>query len=191
MIIGITGTLGAGKGTVVDYFVNNHGFRHFSVRKFLSDKLVELGLPVDRGNLVDLGNRLRAENHPAYVVEQLCLLAKVSGGNCVIESIRTPGEVKFLKRFGFYLLAVDADVRKRYDRVVGRGSETDRISFDEFLADEKREMSSSDPNKQNIGECIRLADMIFYNDGSVDGLYGQLACLWTSFGGLGDAVRLG
>lgn len=191
MIIGITGTLGAGKGTIVDYFVNNHGFKHFSVRKFLSDRLVELGLPVDRGNLVDLGNRLRAENHPAYVVEQLCLLAKVSGGNCIIESIRTPGEVRFLKRFSFYLLAVDADVRKRYDRVVCRRSETDRVSFDEFLADEKREMGSSDPNKQNIGECIRLADVIFYNDGSVDDLYGQLVCLWTSFGGLGDAVRLG
>jgi dephospho-CoA kinase len=191
MIIGITGTLGAGKGTIVDYFVNNHGFKHFSVRKYLSDKLNELGLPIDRGNLVDLGNRLRADNHPAYIVEQLCLLAKESGGNCVIESIRTPSEVRFLKRFSFYLLAVDADVRVRYDRIVGRGSGTDRVSFDEFVADEKREMGSSDPNKQNIGECIRLADMIFYNNGSVGDLHGQLDCLWYPFGGLGDAVRLG
>jgi len=191
MIIGITGTLGAGKGTIVDYFVNNHNFKHFSVRKYLSDKLDGLGLPVDRKNMVDLGNRLRAENHPAYIVEQLCLLAEESGGNCIIESIRTPGEVRFLKRFSSFLLAVDADVRVRYDRVVGRGSETDRVSFDEFLADEKREMGSSDPNKQNIGECIRLSDMIFYNGGSVDDLYGQLDCLWSSFGGLGDAVRLG
>lgn len=191
MIIGITGTLGAGKGTIVDYFVNNHGFKHFSVRKYLSDKLNGLGLPIDRGNLVDLGNRLRADNHSAYIVEQLCLLAKESGGNCVIESIRTPGEVRFLRRFSFYLLAVDADARVRYDRIVGRGSGTDRVSFDEFVADEKREMSSSDPNKQNIGECIRLADMILYNDCSVGDLHGQLDCLWSSFGGLGDAVRLG
>ena len=183
--------MGAGKGTIVNYFVNNHGFKHFSVRKYLSDKLDEYGLFVNRKNMVDLGNKLRADNHPAYIVEQLYLLAKESGGNCVIESIRTPGEVKFLKQFSFYLLAVDADVRKRYDRVVGRGSVTDMVSFDGFIADEKREMGSSDPNKQNIGECIRLADMIFYNSGSVDDLHGQLDCLWYPFGGLGDAARLG
>ena len=34
MIIGITGTLGAGKGTVVD-FLKEKGFRHFSVRDYL------------------------------------------------------------------------------------------------------------------------------------------------------------
>lgn len=35
LIIGITGTIGAGKGTVSDYLVNKKGFKHFSVREFL------------------------------------------------------------------------------------------------------------------------------------------------------------
>ena len=32
IIIGITGTLGAGKGTIVDYLVKQKGFVHYSVR---------------------------------------------------------------------------------------------------------------------------------------------------------------
>lgn len=38
-IIGITGTLGAGKGTVVDYLVKNKGFNHFSVGDYLIDEI--------------------------------------------------------------------------------------------------------------------------------------------------------
>ncbi len=30
-VIGITGTLGAGKGTIVKYLVNNMGYNHFQL----------------------------------------------------------------------------------------------------------------------------------------------------------------
>jgi len=38
--------------------------------------------------------------------------------------------------------------RSRYDRVVLRGSETDKISLEKFKQDEEREWSNTDPNKQ-------------------------------------------
>lgn len=38
IIIGITGTLGAGKGTVVEY-LKTKGFKHFSVREFLTQEI--------------------------------------------------------------------------------------------------------------------------------------------------------
>ena len=37
IIIGITGTLGAGKGTIVEYLVGKKGFKHYSVRELLSE----------------------------------------------------------------------------------------------------------------------------------------------------------
>lgn len=40
-IIGITGTMGAGKGTVVDYLVSNHGFKHYSARSVLNEMIAE------------------------------------------------------------------------------------------------------------------------------------------------------
>ena len=42
--IGITGTLGAGKGTIVDYLVKNRGFVHYSVRAFITEEIKRRGL---------------------------------------------------------------------------------------------------------------------------------------------------
>ena len=86
----------------------------------------------------------------------------------MIESIRTPGEVLSLKNKGqFYLFAVDADARARFERIKERQSETDQIDFETFIANEAREMNSSDPNHQNLRRCIELADFLFDNNGSV------------------------
>ena len=38
-IIGITGTIGAGKGTIVDYLVKEKGYVHYSVREFLAEEV--------------------------------------------------------------------------------------------------------------------------------------------------------
>ena len=35
-IVGITGTLGAGKGTVVEYLTQQKGFKHYSARGLLN-----------------------------------------------------------------------------------------------------------------------------------------------------------
>jgi dephospho-CoA kinase len=172
LIIGITGTLGAGKGTIVDYLVKEKGFVHFSVRGFITEEILRQGLPVNRDSMVTVANKLRADHSPSYIIDQLYEQALLTGKNCIIESIRTPGEVESLREKGnFLLFAVDADPMLRYDRIVMRNSETDRISYKTFISNEKREMQSNDPAKQNIGKCIEQADLIFYNNSSVDDLY--------------------
>ena len=172
LIIGITGTLGAGKGTIVDFLVEQKSFAHYSVRAFLIDEIKKRGLEINRDSMTSVANDLRAKHSPSYVADQLYQLAKNKGVNCVIESLRTPGEVESLKAKGsFYLFAVDADAKTRYERIKLRKSETDNVSFDTFIQNEKREMKSDDPNKQNLSKCRDMADFIFINDGTIEKLH--------------------
>lgn len=174
MIIGITGTLAAGKGTIVEY-LESKGFKHYSVRNFLIEKINEKNLPVNRDSMVLVANELRKNNSPSYIAEQLYLKAKKHEGNSIIESLRTPGEVNSLKeKEKFYLFSVDADQKLRYKRAFERKSETDHISYETFVENEKREMSSNDPNKQNLSTCIEMADFKFINNGTIEEFHGKL-----------------
>ncbi len=167
IILGITGTLGAGKGTIVEYLVAEKGFSHYSVRAWLLSKVRAAGLPENRDSLFNIANELRAKFGASYVTDQLYEIAMVSGKDCVIESIRTPGEIDSLRKKGkFYLLAVDADPRIRYERIVLRQSETDKISYATFQENEAREMTTTDPAKQNLRRCIELTDFTIRNDGT-------------------------
>lgn len=178
IIVGITGTLGAGKGTVVDYLVKNKFFVHYSVRGFLADELERRQIPVDRDSLTRIANELRAQHGPAYIIEELLKQAMALGTHCVIESIRTPGEIETLRKSKrFVLLAVDADPDIRYRRIRLRNSETDQISYQTFLKNEAREMHSSDPHKQNLSACIRQADYLITNNHGLDALNEKLDTL--------------
>lgn len=171
MVIGITGTLGAGKGAVVDFLTKKYGFKHFSARDFLSKKILEKNLEINRDTLTETANGLRQKHGSAYVVEELYKEAETAGGNAVIESVRTIGEIVFLRsKENFVLIAVDADPKLRYGRVVGRKSETDKISFEKFVEDEAREMHSKDVTKQNLSACIDLADLKIMNNGTLEKL---------------------
>ena len=175
LIIGITGTLGAGKGTVVDYLAEKKGFDHYSVRSFLLKEIKRRGMPENRDSMVLVANDLRSIHGPSYVTDQLYYEAARIGKNCIIESIRTPGEIDSLREKGeFVLLAVDADPEIRYRRITARQSETDHISFETFIDNESREMNSSDPAKQNLKACILQADFVMNNNGSKADLFRQV-----------------
>lgn len=175
IIIGITGTLGAGKGTIVDYLTQQKNFAHFSVRRYLIREIERLEMPNNRDSMTLLANRLRAENSPSFITDELFKEAVAYGQNAIIESIRTPGEIESLRTKGqFYLIAVNADSKTRYNRILERASETDSISYETFLANEAREMNSSDPNKQNLKKCIEMADFTFDNNGDFALLHQQV-----------------
>ena len=168
LIIGITGTLGAGKGTIVDYLVGTLGFAHYSVRAYISDEIRARGMEVNRDSMVVVANDLRRQNGPSFITDELYKQALKNGKDAVIESIRTPGEAVSLRRKGkFCLFAVDAPAAVRYQRILQRGSETDRVSFETFIMNEQREMSSEDPYAQNIKRCIEMADHVFSNEGTI------------------------
>src|SRR3569623_887003 len=173
MIIGITGTLGAGKGTVVEY-LKQRGFRHFSARSFFVEEINRRGLPVNRDTMTEVANDLRATHGAGYFTEVALKRARQEGGDVVIESIRSLGEAEYLKSHGAMLWAVDADIKKRYERITLRASETDKITFEKFVEDEKREMENPDLTKQNIGAVMQMDDAVLQNNGTEAELFTQV-----------------
>lgn len=188
LIIGITGTIGAGKGTIVDCLVSYHGFIHYSARGFILDELELLGLEANRDNMVITANQLRTKHGPFVIAERLYNRAQKVGKNAAIESLRTTGEIHFLRDLAqktnstFVLLAVDAPLEIRFDRIILRGTVTDHVSFEKFKNDNEKEMISTDPNNQNLASCIAMSDVLMVNDGTIEDLCSKLTLALKNLG---------
>ncbi|MBI3572101.1 AAA family ATPase [Candidatus Kaiserbacteria bacterium] len=175
MIIGITGTLGAGKGEVAEYLVKQKGFKHYSSRAQIVAEIEHRGLPVNRDTMTAVANDMRRTHDPAYPQPQSYEQALADHAeNAVMESVREVAGAAFLKAHGAFLIGVDADPRIRYERAIKRGSSTDHIDFETFVAQEKREMQNTDPTKQNIGAIMKMADAVLTNNGTKEELHQQI-----------------
>lgn len=177
MILGVTGTIGAGKGTVVEYLQREKGFAHYSVRDFLVEELGRRGMPLNRDTMREVGNEIRATHASAYIIEQLYERAAGRQAPALIESVRALGEARFLKGKGALLVAVDADRRIRFDRVKARGSSTDDIDFDTFVSHEELELASTDAAGQNLIGVMQMADYRIENDGTLEELHREIGMM--------------
>lgn len=181
-IVGITGTIAAGKGTIAEILKKEHDFTPLSVRGFLDEKLREQGKESNRDNMRELANELRAKYGAGHIVRQLYLEALKEGKPCIIESIRCVGEVEALRRISeelmqeegsenpFILLGVDADRETRWERSNVRGGKFDGVSLEEFVEQEEKESISENPSEQNLRKCLELCDVVFNNDGTKEEL---------------------
>lgn len=180
MIIGVTGTNGAGKTTLLK-MLEERGFRQLSLSDYLRDIAEERrGKEArnDREYLRQLGNELRSEHGPGYVMEET--LKKIGDdGLYVIDSVRTPGEVRAMRasKHESLLFGVDARLDIRYTRLLARAQATGRIegfkTYEEFLKDEQVE-NSSDPAGQQLHATLDLADRVFYNNGTQEELKAEI-----------------
>lgn len=161
MILGIAGTLGAGKGTVVE-LLKAKGFKHYSSSDLLIDILKERGETVDRDGMNRVANDLRANNPAGVPAENYTRYEAEDGESDVIfESLHSVPEADFIRRIGGIVLGVTADPDIRYDRVLARGSVKDNITKEQFIAQQEREeRGTGDANKSNIFAILESADFL-------------------------------
>ncbi len=174
LIIGITGTNGAGKGSIVEY-LKTKGFEHYSARGFIYEEIDRRELERNRDNLIAAANELAEKYGPNHIAVQLFERAQKSGKDVVIESLRRPAEIISLREKGnFYMFAVDADRKTRYERNKGRKVDPDDVNFQKFVELEQKEYTNTDPNKQNLKKCIEMSDYKFVNNSTFEELYRQV-----------------
>jgi dephospho-CoA kinase len=174
MIIGVTGTLSSGKDTVAKY-IEGKGFVHFSLADILRKFADERNIPRTRDSLRELADQMVREVGDDYLIAQaLEYIKKDPEKDYIISSIRRPVEVEKLKNFGnFFLIAVDADPKIRYDRSINRAREKEAdYSFEEFIAKEKAEKSGT--GSQNLDACKSMANFIVLNNQTPKELYAKV-----------------
>ena len=165
----MTGRNASGKGTVASFLMKS-SFVYHSLSDTLRAELKSKNLEESRENLIKIGNVLRKEGGPGILAD-LMVPNLNSLENHIIDSIRNPFEVNSLKReysnHKFTLIAVDASPETRYERLKQRNRSGDSSSWEQFLAQEKVEESSTDPNKQQLLATIKEADFHIDNSGTI------------------------
>jgi len=148
-IVGIAGTNGAGKDELGKLLAERCGYHFYSVTELLREELRRQGKRVIRENTSALSKEWRNESGDDGImftkaIEKYFAEKDEKGYvGVALVSLRHPGESKAIHDHGGVVVWVDADQYSRYQRVrsVNRGrAEEDQVTFEQFQADEAREM---------------------------------------------------
>lgn len=167
MILGVTGTIGAGKDLAARY-LESKNFQHLSTADILREEAVKKGLSLERESLRIFSNQLKKEKSGDYLAREA--VARIVKDNVIISAIRAAEEVDYLKNLAdFYLVFIDAPIEERYERIRKRSRIGEKeIKFDDFKKKEDLEMSGL--SSQRLDYCREKADFIISNTGSTDEL---------------------
>ena len=176
--IGLVGQIRAGKQEVVNY-LKKKGFLYFSLSDEVREEAWRRGIKkFSRKDLQDIGDDLRKRFGVDVLARRIYKkLLKQENGRMVVDSIRNPAEVRFLRRRGnFFLVGVKALRRIRYGRVLKAVREGDGklIRWEEFLKADRRDWGVGQKNfGQQVGKTMAEADFVIRNNKGLDELYAQ------------------
>lgn len=174
-VIGVAGTNGSGKDTVMRFLADNYGYLFVSATDLLTAELELRGEPTDREHKSTLSAEWRREGGMGVIVQKAYEAwqrhpEKFTG--VVVGSLRHPGEADKIHEYGGTVLWVDADQLVRYERIQanlasrgGRAAE-DAISFEQFKNEEAREMHpTGDAATLDMASVKERADIFLDNGG--------------------------
>ena len=182
IVIGVVGQIASGKGILVNYLIEKLGFSSFSLSSIVHAELQKRGVKkYTRQALQDMGDELRQKEGDDVLARRIIDLILHKRYNdykfyknyndykrmfCVIEGIRNPGEVKFLKKNpNFILIGVKSKRELRFQRLLSRGKEWDPKTYEDFLKVDRRDIGiGQDKSGQQVGKCLAYCDYVLTNN---------------------------
>lgn len=172
IILGFTGLPASGKGTATKYLVEKYQAKSFRFSTIMRDLLDRVYLPQSRVNMSKISTNMRqifGEDLYAKVIAEDVKQAQEK--IIVIDGARRLADIVHLRQIeGFRLVAIEVDLKLRYERLIKRGENPDdnTKTWEDFVADHKLETEASIP------ELMKQADVVVDNNGSLADFYKQL-----------------
>ena len=172
IILGLTGEMASGKGTVAHYLREAHDASSHRFSTMLRDILDRLHMEHSRENMQKMSTSLRktyGEDTLAKVMAED--VEHDEGDIIVIDGVRRLDDIKYLREIPeFRLVYIEADMKKRYDRITRRSENPDdqNKTFEQF-----EEEHQGEPELQ-IKDLKNYADVIIDNDGDISDLEKQV-----------------
>ena len=168
IILGLTGTMGSGKGTIHKCFEAS-GINYFlsSLSDIVREEARLRNVSSDREVLKKIGNELRSKYGEGILAQKAKQLLEGKDYDLVIiDGIRMPGEVEELrKNSNFYLIGLDAQLETRFLRIKNRAREIEPNTQAEFeKLDYEDRGFIKDSNGQQTEKCLELSDFLIWND---------------------------
>ncbi|MFA6048975.1 MAG: AAA family ATPase [Candidatus Micrarchaeia archaeon] len=177
--IGLTGTFGSGKGVfaeILQKLCGEKNFASYSLSDEVREECGKQGKTLERSNLREVANATRKQEGAGVFAKRVLAKALKEKNKSVvlIDSVRAPAEANELRKAlggNFVLVAIDAPIKTRYERVKERArAKENLLSFGEFRKSEEVEMHAKDEFGQNLAEVMESADFKIENAGTKEEL---------------------
>ncbi|PIN99841.1 hypothetical protein COT72_04605 [archaeon CG10_big_fil_rev_8_21_14_0_10_43_11] len=181
IILGITGTIGAGKDVVSRYLKETYGFVMFRMGDLARDIARKRDVEATRKNLQDIYAEYRKKYGKTCFIDLMVEKIKQSGEErIIIDGVRGEWDVEVPKKvFGkqFSLILVDAKPEVRFSRLKKRRRPGFPKTLEEFSQHEAREQHIF-----GIDKTFARADFTLNNTTTLLELYHKVDALMHSFG---------
>lgn len=149
LIIGLTGPMVTGKGTIADYLKENYNATCYGFSGPLRDILKRLHVQMSRENLATVSNVLRDTFGQDLISKTIVTdIEEDESEIIVLDGIRRPTDFERAKTLdGFVLVKVFADQATRHERLLKRSQNIDdqTKTLEQFQADEQAEADRQIP----------------------------------------------
>jgi dephospho-CoA kinase len=171
IVIGLTGPISGGKGTVAE-ILKSKGFFYTSTSDRIREEISARHEEITREKLLKVADELRQSFGPEVLAKRSWEMVENKEENVVIDSIRGEVEVDFLKtKPGFILIGVTAPRELRFERAKQRVREGEPLVWENFVEIDKNDFDSGlGKNGRNIQACLQKADFLIENTKTLDEL---------------------
>ena len=172
IIIGLSGEMASGKGTVAKYISEKYNASSYRFSTMLRDVLNRLYIEQTRENVSKISTILRQNFGEDLFAKVMAEDVKKNSSEVIaIDGIRRQADITHLKEIPeFKFIYIEADIKNRYERIAEREENVDDKgkTFEEFVEEHKLE------TELQIKDLKNSADIVINNDGTLEDLYQKI-----------------